>query len=162
MKFFKKPEEPETLQEPLIDELKAKILQSGMPHQAELIALKELDMLARVSPSTSEYTIGLNYIEYLASLPWNRRTEDMLDIGRAEKMLNEHHYGLENIKERVLEYLAVKKLKKDRKPMILVVDDEEITRKNLRHALLQEDYTVITASSGAEAIVGSEGVSLGS
>jgi len=150
MKFFKKSEE-EDHHDPVIDELKTKIDQSGMPQQASQIALKELEMLARVSPSTSEFTISLNYIEYLASLPWNKKTEDILDIDRAEKILNEHHYGLENIKDRVLEYLAVKKLRMDRKPMVLVVDDEEVARRNLEHILSKENYTVVTAASGTEA-----------
>ncbi|MGC2061642.1 MAG: endopeptidase La [Thermodesulfovibrionales bacterium] len=150
MKFFKRSEE-ESHHDPVIDELKAKIDQSGMPQQASQIALKELEMLARVSPSTSEFTISLNYIEYLASLPWNKKTEDILDIDRAERILNEHHYGLENIKDRVLEYLAVKKLRMDRKPMILVVDDEEVARRNLEHILSKENYTVVTAASGTEA-----------
>lgn len=150
MKFFKRTEE-EDHHDPVIDELKAKIDQSGMPQQAGQIALKELEMLTRVSPSTSEFTISLNYIEYLASLPWNKKTEDILDIDRAEKILNEHHYGLENIKDRVLEYLAVKKLRMDRRPMVLVVDDEEVARRNLEHILSKENYTVVTAASGTEA-----------
>jgi ATP-dependent Lon protease len=150
MKFFKRSEE-EDHHDPVIDELKAKIDQSGMSPQAGQIAIKELEMLARVSPSTSEFTISLNYIEYLASLPWNKKTEDILDIDRAEKILNEHHYGLENIKDRVLEYLAVKKLRMDRKPMVLVVDDEEVARRNLAHILSKENYTVVTAASGTEA-----------
>lgn len=150
MKFFKRSEE-EDHHDPVLDELKTKIDQSGMSQQAGQIALKELEMLARVSPSTSEFTISLNYIEYLASLPWNKKTEDILDIDRAEKILNEHHYGLENIKDRVLEYLAVKKLRMDRKPMVLVVDDEEVARRNLEHILSRENYTVVTAASGTEA-----------
>src|ERR1039458_5598850 len=109
MKFFRKSEEAgDCLEDPVIDELKAKINQSGMPKQAEQIALKELQMLARISPSTSEFSITLNYIEYISSLPWNKKSEDILDIDRAEKILSEHHYGLEKIKDRVLEYLAVK------------------------------------------------------
>jgi ATP-dependent Lon protease len=152
MKFFKKSEETgDGPEDPVIDELKTKINQSGMPKQAEQIALKELQMLARMSPSTSEFSISLNYIEYISSLPWNKKSEDILDIDRAEKILGEHHYGLEKIKDRVLEYLAVKKLKRDRRPVVLVVDDEEIARKNLQHILVQEDYTVVTAASGAEA-----------
>ncbi|TAN38762.1 MAG: endopeptidase La [Nitrospirae bacterium] len=149
MKFFGKNEENQP--DPVIDELRQKIALSGMPAQAEQIAHKELDMLSRVSPSTSEFTIGLSYIEYLASLPWNKRTDDNLDIDRAERILNEHHYGLENIKDRILEYLAVKKLKRERKPMILVVDDEEVARRNLDHILSKENYTVVTAANGAEA-----------
>ncbi|MBI5101173.1 MAG: response regulator [Nitrospirae bacterium] len=150
MKFFKKSEDEQ--QDPAIEELRAKIALASMPGQAGQIALKELDLMSRMGPSTSEYTISLTYLEYLVSLPWNQKTEDILDIERAERILNEHHYGLENIKDRVLEYLAVKKLKMDRKPAVLVVDDEEVARRNLEHILLKENYTVMTASSGSEAL----------
>jgi ATP-dependent Lon protease len=150
MKFFNKSDENQP--DPIVEELREKISHSSMPEQAEQIALKELDMLSRMSPSTSEFTISLTYIEYLVSLPWNKKTEDILDIDRAENILNEHHYGLENIKDRVLEYLAVKKLKRDRKPTLLVVDDEEVARRNLEHILSKENYTVMTAANGIEAI----------
>ncbi len=153
MRFFGKSEENHACgSDPLIDALKAKIAQSGMPPEAEQIALKELEMLARVSPAAPEYTINLNYLEYLVSLPWNRRTTDVLDLDAAERILNEHHYGLETIKDRVLEYLAVKKLKMDRKPLVLVVDDEEIARKTLDRLLSAENYAVTTAAGGAEAL----------
>ncbi|MBA4372342.1 MAG: endopeptidase La [Thermodesulfovibrio sp.] len=153
MKFFGRSEEDNVCgSDPVIDDLKVKIEQSGMPVQSLQIALKELAMLARVSPSNSEFTITLNYLEYLVSLPWNKKTTDVLDLDHAERILNENHYGLENIKDRILEYLAVKKLKIDRKPLILVVDDEEIARKTLAHILSQENYAVTTAASGSEAL----------
>ena len=66
-------------------------------------------MLRKMGPAVAEYTIGLSYINYLITLPWNKRTEDNLDIDRAETSSNEDHYGLYMIKERILEYLAVKK-----------------------------------------------------
>jgi len=153
MKFFRKAEDDQHDSGPdaVTDELRAKVDRSGMPDEARHIAMKELDLLCRMSPSTSEYTISLSYIEYLVSLPWNKKTEDILDIDRAEKILNENHYGLENIKDRVLEYLAVKKLKRDREPMVLLVDDEAVALKNLAHILSKDKYTIVTASSGVEA-----------
>ncbi len=123
-----------------------------MPPHVAKIADQELDVLAKISPSSAEYTIGLTYIDYLVSLPWNKKTEDNLDIARAERILNENHYGLNTIKERVMEHLAVKVLMMNRKARLLVVDDEEIARKNLAHVLRKEDYDVVTAADGETAL----------
>jgi ATP-dependent Lon protease len=150
MSIFKKSEEKQ--QNATIEEFREMITSAHLPNHVRQIADKELDMLSRMSPSTAEYTIGLTYIDYLVSLPWNKRTADNLDLGRAAKILNERHYGLHDVKERILEHLAVKILVMNRKPRILVVDDEEIARKNLEHILTKEDYSVITAATGAEAI----------
>ncbi|MBW2019873.1 MAG: endopeptidase La, partial [Deltaproteobacteria bacterium] len=86
------------------------------------------------------------------SLPWNRMTEDHLDIKTAESILNEEHYGLSEIKDRILEYLAVRILKTSRKHKMLVVDDEKMTRMNLEHVLTKEGYHVLTAANGIEAL----------
>ncbi|MDA8241545.1 MAG: endopeptidase La [Nitrospiraceae bacterium] len=150
MKLFRKAED--TQPDPLLEDLKNKIADAGMPSNAEETAIRELEMLRKISPSTSEYTIGLAYIEYLVSLPWSLRTEDNLDIKRAEKILDEDHYGLQAIKERMLEHLAVKKLRMNRSPQILVVDDEEVARRNLEHILSKENYSVVTAANGVEAL----------
>jgi ATP-dependent Lon protease len=150
MKFFKKSEEEH--HDSVLEELREKIASVCMPSPVEQIACKELELLSRISPTTTEYTIGLAYIDYLVSLPWNKRTEDNLDLTRAEEILNQEHYGLQKIKERVLEHLAVRTLKMNRKPSILVVDDEEVARKNLAHVLAKEDYMVLTAANGSEAL----------
>ncbi|MDA8104267.1 MAG: endopeptidase La [Nitrospiraceae bacterium] len=150
MKLFRKTEDAQP--DPLLEDLKKKIADAGMPANAEETATRELEMLRKISPSTSEYTIGLAYIEYLVSLPWSLRTEDNLDIKRAEKILDEDHYGLQTIKERILEHLAVKKLRMNRSPQILVVDDEEVARRNLEHILSKENYSVVTAANGVEAL----------
>lgn len=150
MKFFRKSEESQP--DSILEELRKKIETAQMPADARKIADKELGILNRVGPATSEYTIGLTYIEYLVSLPWGKKTEDNLDIDRVEKILDEDHYGLHKIKERILEHLAVRKLKLARKPRILVVDDEEVARKNLAHVLSKENYTVSTAANGMEAL----------
>ena len=150
MSFFKKPDEK--LQAAAIEELRQMVVSAQMPPNIQQIASKELELLSKISSTTAEYTIGLTYIDYLISLPWNKKTEDNLDIQRAGKILNERHYGLPKIKERILEHLAVKKLMMTKKPRILVVDDEEITLKNLEHILKKEDYIVVTAPNGAEAI----------
>ncbi len=150
VKFFKKSDDSQ--QETIIEELRQKIAAAAMPPSVEKIAEQELEILTKINSSSAEYTIGLTYIDYLVCLPWNRKTEDNLDIARAERILNEDHYGLRRTKERVLEHLAVKVLNRDRKPQILVVDDEEIARKNLAHILTKETYAVTTASNGKEAL----------
>ena len=150
MGIFKKSDE--SLKAATIEELRQMVVSAQMPPNIQQIASKELELLSKISSTTAEYTIGLTYIDYLISLPWNKKTEDNLDIQRAGKILNERHYGLPKIKERILEHLAVKKLVMTKKPRILVVDDEEITLKNLERILKKEDYIVVTAPNGAEAI----------
>ncbi len=149
MNIFRKGEEKG--QSATIEELQELILSSEMPTHVQRTARKELETLSKISSSAAEYAIGLTYIEYLLSLPWKKKTEDILNLERAERILDERHYGLSAIKERILEYLAVKILLCNRKPRILVVDDEEIARRNLEHILKKEDYTVITAANGTEA-----------
>ncbi|HMK55105.1 MAG TPA: S16 family serine protease [Dissulfurispiraceae bacterium] len=152
MGFFRKGED--NTQSAAIDDLKRKIEAAKMPAEVREIAEGELGAISRISPAMAEYSIGLTYIEYLASLPWDRKTEDHLDLGRAEMILSERHFGLGNVKERILEHLAVKKLllSQSKLPHILVVDDEEVAVRNLEHVLQKEDYTVETALSGAEAL----------
>jgi len=154
MKFFGKTDEPQ--QDPVLEKLREKISANDLGNHVKEVMDRELELLCRIGPSTSEYTIGLTYIEYLLSLPWKIRTEDILDLELAERILNEEHYGLAQIKERVLEHLAVKKLKMSRKPQILVVDDEEIVRRNMSHVLLKENYGVQTAKDGYEALAAVE------
>ncbi len=150
MSFFKKT--GEQLPASTIDGLRDMFTSSAMPDRVLQIAHRELETLSKISPSAAEYAIGLTYLEYLLSIPWNKKTEDNLDIGRAERILNERHYGLDRIKERILDHLAVKILIANKKPRILVVDDEEIARKNLEHILKKEDYVVVTAANGMEAL----------
>src|SRR5512143_3071038 len=150
MKFFKNTEDNQ--QEFLIDDLRKKIALAKMPPAVQKIAEQELGLLGRISPSTAEYTIAVTYIDYLASLPWNARTDDNLDIVHAGRILNENHFGLNTIKERVMEHLAIKVLMRNRKPRVLVVDDEEIARRNLVHVLTKEDYDVAAAANGEEAL----------
>ncbi len=150
MRIFKKAPEIETASE--IEELRDMVFKAAMPEAVEKVALKEIARIAKMGPSTTEYTIGINYIDYLVSLPWNKMTLDHLDIKTAEAILNEEHYGLLEIKERILEYLAVRILKSSKKHKILIVDDEKITRMNLEHVLTKDGYEAVTAASGAEAI----------
>lgn len=150
--FKKKDDNGDESPSPEIEKLKETVQEAHLPEQVETVAHKEIEKLAKTSPAAAEYTIGMNYIDYLLTLPWNRKTDDNLDIRRAESILNEEHYGLVEIKDRILEYLAVRILKHSRKHRILVVDDEKMTRLNLEHVLSKDGYLVETAANGEEAL----------
>lgn len=135
-----------------IDELRSMVQNASMPPHVEAIALREIEKLAKTNPSATEFTIGRNYLEYMASLPWNAMTEDNIDIARAKKILDEEHYGLTDIKNRILEYLAVRIMKLSCKNKVLIVDDDRTARKNIEHVLRKDGYRVTTAASGSEAI----------
>jgi ATP-dependent Lon protease len=93
-----------------LDELEEKVKKKGMSREAVQKAQKEIKKLRMMSAMSAEATVSRNYVDWLISIPWQERTEDKLDIEAAEKVLNEDHYGLEKVKERILEYLAVRKL----------------------------------------------------
>uniref|UniRef100_A0A7C3MQR6 Lon protease n=1 Tax=Dictyoglomus thermophilum TaxID=14 RepID=A0A7C3MQR6_DICTH len=102
-----------------INELRQKLQEAKLPPEAMKEAERELERLALMPPGSAEYTVTRTYLDWLISLPWAKSTEDNLDIKRAEEILNEDHYDLEKVKERILEYLAVRKLKSDMKGPIL-------------------------------------------
>ena len=93
------------------EEIEENIKKSSMPKPVEDVARKELKKLRLMSPMSAEANVGRNYLDWLVSLPWAKRTEDSFDLERAEKVLDEDHYGLEKVKERIVEYMAVSKLK---------------------------------------------------
>ena len=150
MSIFKKSDDKQHAA--TIDEFRKKIDSAQLPSGVKQIAERELEMMCNMSPATAEYTIGLTYVDYLASLPWNKKTADTLDLTRAETILNERHYGLSEVKRRIIEHLAVKILVMNKKPQILVIDDEAIARDNIEHILKKENYNVVTAVNGVEAI----------
>ncbi len=102
-----------------IEEYRAKIEQKNLPEEAKKEATRELGRLAKMHPSSAEYTVATTYLDWMTALPWNERTEDNLDIKKARRVLDEDHYGLEKAKKRIIEYLAVRKLKPDSKGPIL-------------------------------------------
>lgn len=99
--------------------LKEKIKEAKMPEKVEEKALKELERYEKIPTNSAESAVVRNYIEWLIQLPWQTETEDILDVKHAENTLNEDHYGLEKVKERVLEYLAVQQLTRELKGPIL-------------------------------------------
>jgi ATP-dependent Lon protease len=102
-----------------IDALREKIEAAGMTEEAKKEALRELDRLSKMPPAAAEYTVARTYIDWLVTMPWQQETADNVDIGAARTILDEDHEGLEKIKERILEYLAVKKIRPGGKDPIL-------------------------------------------
>ncbi|NIQ39957.1 MAG: endopeptidase La [Proteobacteria bacterium] len=102
-----------------INELREKARAAEMPKRIEEVAEREINRLERMNPTSAEYTVSRTYVDYLVTLPWNRTTRDNLDINRAERILNEDHYDLAKVKDRILEYLAVKKMRRTMKGPIL-------------------------------------------
>ncbi|HZH59165.1 MAG TPA: endopeptidase La [Metabacillus sp.] len=102
-----------------VSTLKERLDEVGMPEHVKTVALKELDRYEKVPSSSAESAVIRNYIEWLISLPWTKATEDRLDVNVAEEILDEEHYGLEKVKDRVIEYLAVQQLTNSLKGPIL-------------------------------------------
>lgn len=102
-----------------VSEYRARIEAANMPEEAKKEAERELSRLARMHPSSSEYTVATTYLEWATSLPWQTETTDNLDIKQARKVLDDDHFGLDKPKKRIIEYLAVRKLTKSSKGPIL-------------------------------------------
>jgi len=102
-----------------IKELKERVKKAKMPPEVNTAAEKELERLAKIPPASAEYTVSRTYLDWLVEYPWSVTTEDNLDITNAQRILDEDHYDLEKVKKRILEYLAVRKLKADMKGPIL-------------------------------------------
>ena len=98
-----------------VEEYRKRIAESGMPEEAEREALRELSRMEKMPPQAAEYSVIKTYLDWLTDMPWQVATEDQLDITHARQVLDEDHYDLEDIKERILEYLAVRKLRMERK-----------------------------------------------
>ncbi|SHJ10424.1 ATP-dependent Lon protease [Desulfatibacillum alkenivorans DSM 16219] len=102
-----------------VQEYEAKIKEMNLPEAAQKEAERELSRLSRMHPSSAEYTVAATYLDWITSLPWHAGTEDNLDINEARKILDADHFGLQKPKKRILEYLAVRKLKPDSKGPII-------------------------------------------
>ncbi len=102
-----------------LDEYRTKIAEKNLPEDARKEAERELKRLEKMHPSSAEYTVSSTYLDWITSLPWNESTQDTLDIKKARKILDDDHFGLEKAKNRIIEYLAVKKLKPASKGPIL-------------------------------------------
>jgi ATP-dependent Lon protease len=102
-----------------LDEFGEKIAKAKMPEEAEKVAKKQLDRLKGMQPSSAEYTVTRTYLEWLVEIPWSISTEDHIELSEVRKCLDEDHYDLDKVKKRIIEYMAVRKLKNDKKGPIL-------------------------------------------
>lgn len=102
-----------------IEELRARIKEAGLPQEANEVAERELDRLSGMSPASAEYTVSRTYLDWLVNLPWSKASEDHIDLAATRTILDEDHYDLDKVKDRILEYLAVRKRKPDIKGPIL-------------------------------------------
>src|SRR5215203_114348 len=115
-----------------INELREKVEQAGMPEEVRARAIKEIDRMSRIPSASPEVGVIRTYVDWLVSLPWNVSTDDRLDIKEAAQILDEDHYGLEKIKERILEYLAVRTLADTiRSPILLFVGPPGVGKTSL-------------------------------
>ena len=99
-----------------LNEIEEAIKKAKMPEDAEKVALKELDRLTKIPTQSPEYTVARTYLDWLTDLPWSISSEDSIDVKESKKILDEDHYGLEKVKERIIEYLAVRALKMKKEP----------------------------------------------
>jgi len=119
-----------------VNEFRKKISEAGMPEEAEKQSLRELDRLARLSTASAEYGVIRTYLDWLANLPWSKISQDNLDIQHARRVLDEDHYGLEDVKERLLEFLAVRKLRLERKDEFAAFPEKDLIRKEREGVIL--------------------------
>lgn len=110
------------------NEFRSKIAEAQMPREAESQALREVDRLSRLSPAASEYGVIRTYLDWLTALPWAKASADNLDIAHARQVLDQDHYGLQDIKERILEFLAIRKLRLDRREELTAASEDKIRR----------------------------------
>jgi ATP-dependent Lon protease len=119
-----------------IDELRQSIEAAGMTEEAKKEALRELDRLAKMPPAAAEYTVARTYLEWLVALPWSKETEDALDLVEARRVLDEDHWGLEKVKDRILEYLAVKSIRpKGKDPILCFVGPPGVGKTSLGRSI---------------------------
>jgi ATP-dependent Lon protease len=119
-----------------LDELGERLKKVGLPPEVEKIATKELNRLKSIPTASSEYTVARTYLEWIADLPWSAKSDDNLEIENARAVLNGDHYGLEKVKKRILEYLAVRKLKQDmRGPILCFVGPPGVGKTSLGHSI---------------------------
>ncbi|PLX23565.1 MAG: endopeptidase La [Ignavibacteria bacterium] len=121
-----------------VDEMRKKLDELTMPDEIRKVAEKELNRLSVMNPAAAEYSVTRNYLDWLLEMPWSERTEDNLDIKSVRKQLDADHYGLDRVKKRILEYLAVRKLKNDmRGPILCFVGPPGVGKTSLGRSIAE-------------------------
>jgi ATP-dependent Lon protease len=119
-----------------LDELEERLKNAHFPQDVEKVADRELKRLRQMPPASAEYSVGRTYLEWLADLPWDKSTTDTLDIRNVREVLDSRHYGLEKVKKRIVEYLAVRKLKADLKgPLLCLVGPPGVGKTSLAQSI---------------------------
>ena len=121
-----------------LDELREKIAASGMPEEARKEADRELDRLGRMNPAAPEYNVSRTYLDWMVTMPWQTSSEDNLDIASVKEILDADHYGLDDVKDRILEYLSVRKFKADgtaRQPILCLVGPPGVGKTSLGRSI---------------------------
>jgi ATP-dependent Lon protease len=155
MNFFNKKDDRKVMAsgaETVLGDLRLKQRKVDLPGEVAGQVESELVRLEKMDPFAAEFSIGVGYVETLLDMPWAKKTKDNLDLKRAAAILNQHHYGLQTVKTRVLEYLAVKTLRAKEGHRILIVDDEEVARENLSHFFSALGYGTQVAENGMKAL----------
>lgn len=119
-----------------VEEFRKKIEEAGMSEEARKLAQRELDRLSRLPTAAAEYGVIRTFLDWLVSLPWSKTTPDNLDIAHAREVLDQDHYGLEDIKERILEYLAIRKLRLDRADELSQETSTDVIRRQREGVIL--------------------------
>jgi len=121
-----------------VDELREKIEAAGLPEAVRKEALRELDRLSKMSPSASEYTVARTYLDWVVALPWSKKTDEVIDLARTKQVLDADHSGLEKLKDRILEYLSVRKLNPSLKgPILCFVGPPGVGKTSLARSIAQ-------------------------
>lgn len=121
-----------------MEEMRERAKSKKWGKQVQEVFDKEMDRLGRINPAAAEYSVTMNYLDLLLELPWEEMTEDNYDLKRAQKILNKDHFGLEKVKTRILEYLAVIKLKKDMKsPIMCLVGPPGVGKTSLGRSIAE-------------------------